>query len=433
MKIKMKKLINAVLLSIPALILSCCTKGVLPTPVEAFGDSFVIDSLKVKILYDDTPGFRYPMIYHSIKAVSHLIEEGNVSGYEYKCEMFNLRTSSWIEYGGLHVPGFKFRTQMSIWNYSNTKPGIKVPYSFLFYADVNSGSKYFTISSSTKLTYFNGGIRPEPNAIQLTGPETINYLPIYSIDGNWIYYVSRNDDNRESINKMDANGNLTEIIETMPEPPLNSGGFTLIDDDKKIAYVLWQSNKFSKIVIEDLQSGNKTEYEIDGYLWDARLVKVPNSNKFLELQDPNSSNPSYPNKLLIADIDTKKVDTLLKDYGGSVVSYSLNPVSNDLYVVVSTNNGTNVLKLNLETNEYSIFIQNVFVQKFAFAPNGIDYALIKKDHNGFYNIFYYNNGNERQVTTYPANVYDFCFSPDGNSISFPCERRNETQIWKIKL
>lgn len=430
----MEKKINTTLLIIFALLFYSCNNGVTPSPVEVVDDVFIIDTLDVKILYDATPGFKYPMIYHSVKSVSQLTEKGNIHGYMYNCDLFDIGYAASYEYMGLQEAGHKFRNQFLFWSYSKLEPGITVPYSYTFTAALEQGSKSYTFNSSTKLIYFNGGIRPESNAIQLTGPENRNYSPIYSIDGNWIYFISKNNFGNDytAFNKMNTSGNLVEAIETLTYPPATSDTFTLIGDSK-IAYVLWQPHQFSKIVIKDLQSGDKTEYEINGYLWDGNLVKVPNLNKFIELQDPNSTNPGYPYKLLIADIDTKKVDTLLKNYDGSIVSYSLNPITNDLYVIVSTNNDTNVLRLNLATNEYSTFLQNIPVQKLIFAPNGIDYALIKKDNNGYSNIFYNKNGTERQITTYPSDVSDFCFSPDGNNIVFSCNRRNELQIWKIKL
>jgi Tol biopolymer transport system component len=174
-------------------------------------------------------------------------------------------------------------------------------------------------------------------------------------------------------------------------------------------------------------------YLVNGNLWGTEPVKIPNTSKFLNLTDPNKA-ADFNYRLVAADIVSQKVDTLLKYFQGSVKEYTLNPRNNHIYVLTESSNSYDVLEYDYVTDQFSIFLSNVnFIENFRFFPNGFDFAYIRKDQNGYYNIFLNIAGIKKQLTKYPGDIHDFSISPNGESIAFSANRRDEIQSWIIRL
>ncbi len=399
-----------------------------PIEPEVVGDVFVIDTLEVNIYYDDTPGFKYPLTKHEFKTVIHLTEKGSLHGYHFKCDAGNYNNAIAIDYFQSFEPGFKFRYNFADWSKTILNVNDEIPFSLTLYASLDGYGKIYDYKSSTRVIYSNLGIKPEVNAKQLTGPENRNYFPQFSKDGNYIYYKSSHE--KESIFRTDINGNSFEDIEVFDGQSMSNGSFQIIDDTQ-LAYVLWKPNVHSKIVIKDLQTMANTEYEVNGYLWGSDLIRIPNTNKFLNFLDPNSID-GHDRILLSADIDTKKVDTLLSDIG-YIKSYSINPETNNLVILILNNNGNSIFEYSFHDQSLSALFVDIDFLEFKFFKNGIDYAFIKKGENWTDNIYVNINGNLRQITTYPGEIHDFDISPDGTKIVFSARRRNEIQSWIIEL
>ncbi len=176
---------------------------------------------------------------------------------------------------------------------------------------------------------------------------------------------------------------------------------------------------------------NDDVYFVNGHLADREPIKIPNTNKFLNLSWEDTV--SYTRQLLAADIITQKVDTLLKYFRGDIKDYTLNPRNKNIYLLTQSND-YNILEYNFVTDQVSIFKGNVgYIENFRFFSNGYDYAFIKRDNNGFKNIFANISGVEKQITSYPGAINDFNISPDDNYITFSANRRDEIQSWIIKL
>jgi len=415
-----KKKTSFFILSLYFFILLSCSKDNITEPVTILGDVFVIDTFNVNITYDETPGFKYPMMKHEIKAVTHLTERGNISGYEYVCELADIDNSASYDFIHLQKSGFKFRHNLTIWGTKMFDPNSVLPYTFTYLADLEKGYKSFTYKTSSKVIYSSTGIAPEENSVQLTGPTYWNYQPQFSKDGNWIYYK-----NSHSIYRTNTSGAGQQDVKILDYPAaVNIGRFNILDNNQ-LAFVLWQRNQYSKIVIVDLQTLTETSYEVHGYLWGTCPIRIPNTNKFLNLLNYNT--------LLTADIETLKVDTLLNIPKGDIMNYSINPVNNNLYVITSKGNSYDVIEYDFETHLETNFLNNAKIYELKFFPNGVDYGYIKKDDNGFENIYLNVNGVERQLTKYPGDVYGFNFSPNGDEIVFYSKRRGEVQSWEIRI
>ena len=272
------KTIILILSSISLLSIGSCSELNVTEPDKIYGEVFVLDTLDVAIIYDETPGFRYPLMKYDIRTVTHLVKKGNIDTYDFKCEPSNISTSSNIEYGTIeHEPGFKFRNRMIFWSQLLLKPNSIIPYTLLYAGSSEGKQIEYTHISSASVYYFNKGTEPEANALQLTGPENRNYSPLFSPNGNWIYIHSIYD--KRSIFKINATGSGYELIEDFSNSKLNDGNFNILDENH-IAYVLWKPYQNSKIVIKDLQTMDNTVYEVQGYLWGSVPIKIPNTNKF---------------------------------------------------------------------------------------------------------------------------------------------------------
>jgi len=419
------KVLYLILTSVFITIMGCKEENIVEPP-KIVGDVFVIDTLNVNITYDDTPGFKYPMMRHDIHSVAHLVKKGNISTYIYNCPEANIDNSSGVDYINRQEPGYKFRYKIQFWNRVMFNPNKNISYSFLYGADLESGSKNYTYNSSTSVIYSDNGIKPEENSKQLTGPDYYNYNPQYSVDGKWIYFQ-----NSGYIFRLNTDGSGYEEIENFNKFNMPHGHFQVIDNSH-LAFVLWKPNNYSKIVIKDLQNMTDAEYEVKGYLWGTIPIRVPNTDKYLNILDFNSTT-NYKRELLVADIKTQKVDTLFKDIKGGIFDYTINPVNHNLCAINIYGNIKNVLEYNFQTNQTKLFLSNIKFDQFKFLPNGVDYGYIMKDEKGFDNIFLNINGIDKQLTTYPGDVYEFSFSPNGNYAVFSSNRRGETQSWSIKL
>jgi WD40 repeat protein len=211
---------------------------------------------------------------------------------------------------------------------------------------------------------------------------------------------------------------------------LDQGAYGIIDNNH-LVYVQ-NGGQLSSIVIKDLGTMNDLVYPVNGNLWGTEPVKIPNTNKFLNFTDPNKA-IDFNYKLVTADIVTQKVDTILKNFYGDVEEYTINPHNNNIYLLTVSNH-YDIIEYNPATEKFSIFLGNVnYIRNLKFFPNNNNYAYIRKDQNGYYNIFLNINGIEKQLTKYPGDVTGFSISPDGNFIAFSANRRDEIQSWVISI
>jgi hypothetical protein len=410
------------------LVIISCEEQITTAPNPVVGDVFIFDTIQVNIRYDATPGFKYPLMNYDIYTVTRLTKDGWVDGYEFKCPQGNIDTWIAIDYFNYPKVGTIFRRRINKWNDFILQPSAKVAYTLIFTATLPGENKEFTFNGNEINKYYTAGIQPEPNSLQLTGPENRNYNPNFSPDGNWIYFQSSH--NQRTIFKTDKHGNSYEKIADFTDSQLDQGAYGILDNNH-LVYVQ-NGGQLSSIVIKDLGTMNDLVYPVNGNLWGTEPVKIPNTNKFLNFTDPNKA-IDFNYKLVTADIVTQKVDTILKNFYGDVEEYTINPHNNNIYLLTVSNH-YDIIEYNPATEKFSIFLGNVnYIRNLKFFPNNNNYAYIRKDQNGYYNIFLNINGIEKQLTKYPGDVTGFSISPDGNFIAFSANRRDEIQSWVISI
>jgi len=404
-----------------------CSENNISEP-EIYGEVFVIDKLDVQIIYDNTPGFKYPLMRHEISTETHLIENGTISAYQYECVNAETKIGVSIDYFKIFDSGYRFNRSMIGWNHNMIDENTVLPYTLLYYADLENSNATYIHESNAKVKYMNEGIRPEDASIQLTGPENRNYYPNFSNDGTWIYYKSSHD--KKSIIRTDKSGsNYQEIIDFSNLPYTSDPGNYVLTNNNKLLYILRHQNEYSNIVLLDLHSMQSEEFNSREYLWGTEPIIIPNTTKILNKQDPNYVDIPR-DRLLIYDYQTQEVDTLLKGIDIYIDDYTVNPITHKIYINTSYEG---IIEYDLKSDEYSTFISSEDFEVFKFFPNGIDYAYIKKDDNNYSNIFVYQNSSEKQLTLYPGDVYGFSISPNGEQIVFSANRRGETQSRLINL
>lgn len=407
---------------------SCYDENIVDSTV-IFDNLYIIDTLDVNITYEDTPGFKYPMMKHYVNTVTRLTEKGSINDYEYNCDQGDVSIFSSYSFLPDDIPNYKFRNEMTVWSSKLIEPNTIVSYTLLYISYLEDGSNYYTHISNVKVNYSNTGIKPENNSIQLTGPNNRNYSPRFSNNGEYIFYQSSHDKN--SIFKTDLNGENYEEIQLF-EDRIGSIGLLEITNNNELVYVIWKPNIYSKIVIIDLDNMQRNEFVVNGFLWGTRPINIPNTKKYLNALDHNSAN-DFKSKLLLADIETQKVDTLLSDTDYQVEYYTLNPVNKKLYLTVHSGDKFDIVIFDYYEKTISNFLTNVEYRDLRFFPNGHDYGYLKYDENRNSQIYLNINGQEKQLTKYPGDIYDFDFSPNGKMIVFGATRRGEVQSWLMKL
>lgn len=383
----------------------------------------IVDTLNVAIVLDETPGFSYPMMRHDIFFVGHLNVPGFIDGYEYQSG--DVGFGVFIDYVAGYLPeaGEKFRMNQRLWSSKLIQAGSQTEYRF------TAQSPYalpLTVDSSKTIETVSDGPRPVPNSQQLTGPENFNSRPVFSKDGQWIYFQGRDRENRVySLTRIHASGGNPEVLIETQE---SIGGFALTEDDTKITYVIRNRNEKSKLVVRDLDSGSQEIIAVDGFIWSADLIPIPDSPQFISLSDPNV----VDDDLILIDAGTGSVETLVSsDVEGTIFHFGHRPGTREISYGVRVNQErTNVILLNLETREKKTFLDLLEGYEFVWAPNGIDYAFTHSTGSGT-NIFVNEAGNEQQVTFYPGADGDPSFSADARSLTFTSSRRGETQIWRV--
>ncbi len=421
-----------------AAILYACVLGMacsreLPTQgpeAQKLGD-IVVDRLDVVMIYDETPGFLYPRMRHEISFTGHLTVGGFIDEYSYQSD--DLGYGLIIDYIPAYFPpaGEKFEHYDKLWSSQLHQPGELRD--FEFGAD-SPHAKRLLVKGSRQIQGSSDGIRPEPNSQQLTGPIGHHRQPVFSQEGRWIF--CRRDENRpdghlQQIVKVPAHGGAPEVIIETTE---NLGGFALTNNDSILTFVVWSPHIKSKLIRHDLTSGAQETITVEGFIWSDDLVWIPDEPLFLTLSDPNSTS-DHSADLVLVDFKRGTVETLvdLPQYE-QVQHFGLHPGTRDLSYGVSVGAyAVNVLLINLDTRQTTTFLNRLEALDFIWAPNGRDYAVIKYLQGEGTSIFINASGVDRRITTYPGSDENPRFSPDGQSLVFSSQRRNESQIWRIAL
>jgi hypothetical protein len=424
----MKKKLTLVL-CFCSLLVACSHE--LPTETSTGGKTtrgkIIVDTLLVTIVYDETPGFLYPMMRHDINFVGHLNVPGFIDGYAYKSD--DVGFALIIDYIRNYYPqaGTKFRYKQRLWSPNLRQPGSRVEYEF---EASSPQATPFSHKDAMLIERKRAGIRPEPNCQQLTGSSAHHNYPVFSQDGHWIY--SRGSDrqnNLNMINRVPAAGGPEEVIVETTE---FLGGFALTDNDTKLTFVIWKPHVKSKLIRLDLLSGVQDTVAITAFIWDAALIPIPGARQFITLSDPNSAG-SYFVDLLLIDIDRKTVETLIDSRtAGEVRHFGYRPGTREIsYGHPVAPYSINVLLLDLDTRETKTFLSHLQAIDFTWAPNGRDFVYSQYLQNHGTNLFLNEAGNTRQITFYPGEDEHPSYSPNARNLAFASRRRNETQIWRL--
>jgi len=408
-----------ILLFLVGLFLSCSEDSAVG-PDNKYGN-LIVDTLEIEVYRDETPGFLYPRMNHHVKFSGHLDTIGQFGGLSFENEYV-----SWGFFqDGHNIPNAKMSINSSKWDWELLELGSEVKSQF----GVAAPGGPYSFESTVEVKLFTGGTRPEENCQQLTGIEnmrTTNSKPIFSKDGQWIYYKSFVSDDSWSIYKVPVNGGVSEVI---IESADDLGSFALVNGDSAIVYsIIDNPDVHSSLKVYNLFSGVERKFEFNGSIW-RDLVPIQGTNIII-----SGFYMGYPNppKLVQINIETGKVDTLIS--AERVEQYSYKPNSNEVSIVYNTTwPQARIVLLNLKTLEEITLLENRPIAELVWAPNGKDYLLSIREKSSVNDIYLYKNGLEKQLTTYPGHESDVSFSPDAQSIVFTGSRRGEAQIWKLDL
>ena len=386
--------------------------------------SIITDTLEISIVLDETPGFAYPMMRHSVKFVGFMNVPGVISHYSYRSE--GVERSVVYDYFSDPPPaGTRFKDEFLLWDTELLAVGTPVAYAFGAYG---SGGIHLERREALDVESFTDGPRPAASSMQLTGPARRNFQPAFSGDGQWIYY--RGYDRNESIysiHRVSVDGSVHEPILESTE---SIGGITLIDDEV-LVFARWQPQQPSLLVELNLVTRETTETVLGGSLWDSPLVPIPGTTQLIGLLDPNTTD----NDLALVDMETGAVETLVpeQDVGG-IFNYDYRPGTSQVsFVARGLNDDITVFLLDLNTRQWTPYINDFEGYQLMWKSNGEDFAYVRFNESFEQNIFLREGGIDRQLTIYPGDETDIAMSPDGAMIAYTARRRAETQVWRLDL
>jgi len=373
----------------------------------------IVDTLEISVLRDETPGFLYPRMQHYVKFRGRFDTIGQFGGYSFN----DGYVYQAVAIDGDPVPNATFRMDGSYWHEELLEPGTVVQYTLGIAAD---GGPY-VFESNTTVKLYTDGPQPEANSRQITGIENMksaHSLPVFSRDGQWIYYL-QSFQSTSSIFRIPKEEGTAELIIGPVETISN---FTLTNNDSTIVYVVHNDVPTeAEINVYGLFSHSGKKLIPDGIIF-GKPVPIPATNKVICFWYPENSSKAK-GILSLIDFKTGARDSLIDADGISY--YTLRPGSKEIYFIKSKGWPLNdIYVLNPENGEINLFKEDYTGNIITWAPNGRDYAL---EVDG--KIYLYQSGVEHQLTTYPGQVQEIAFAPDGNSIAFATWRRGEKQIW----
>jgi hypothetical protein len=239
----------------------------------------VIGKLDVNIIYDDTPGFLYPMMRHEIDFVGYLDVRGFIDYYSYQSGQVGSAVILDFFGGYCPPPGETFTYKNTLWGPDLFQPGTSVNYQF----EANAPqARPLTVRGAKIVERRSNSPRPESNSQQLTGTTNSNDSPLFSQDGIWIYFRGYDRrSNRCTISRLPVSVSSTPEVIIDTADPL--GGFALTDNDKKLAVVLHKPYEQPKLVQYDLTTGAGDTTVIPGFSGGSILVSIPGTQQFLSL------------------------------------------------------------------------------------------------------------------------------------------------------
>ena len=387
----------------------------------------LVDTLTITVVRDETPGFLYPLMRHDIHFVGRLDVPGYIDQYVYRSQDAGFGV---IQEVARPLPvGTIFRFGSTEWSHDLLESGNSVDFEFSAHSPVATS---LVRASQAQVKTVTNGPRPARNSEQLTGPKRSNGRPVFSRDGQWIYFQGWDSDNRmTSFNRIPTRGGEPE---TLLERAGRLGGFALTHGDSVLTYVLSQGDRESQLVEHHLTTGAETIISIDGYIWDAALLLIPGTRYFISLADPNV----VEEDLMLIDAEAGTVEILLSQaQDGHILHYDLRPGTREISVVLGrAPRQSDVILLDLDTRERRTFLQGFSGYELKWAPNGEDFAAtVVTKQGGAYeqNISFYQAGTQQQLTIYPGDEEHVTFSPDGQSLAYTAHRRSEHQIWRLDL
>lgn len=413
---------------------SCKEDPVSPTYTPVFSnDLFTVDTLQITVGYDDTPGFLSPTMYHDIYVVTRLSKSALVNGYTYQSGS----TVLGMIFSGSDSPeNFVHRLKRRVWSRDILIPGTAFNYVLTISASFEEGSSSITLNGNGLVTHAVGMPQTESGAQQLTEDTLWSHSPCYSSDGKWIYYLKTGfGSDKTAIYRIPSIGGAEEKIFER-----NSFlSFSLMYSDSVLLVLTDEMSQKSKLIFVNLYSHAIDSTNTNGYLWHTPLYCIPSKNSLLTSTDPNV-NAELKSSLVLVNIATGAVDTLYRANGETLPTsnYSVRPGTNHISFTSTNDYKTMTVHLyDMLTKSESIFSTHIIGHAFFWAPNGTDYASIRRlEERDIFgepidNIYFNRTGIDRRVTTYPGTDWSMAFSPTEQYIAMSSIRRNDYQVWRI--
>jgi hypothetical protein len=393
----------------------------------------MVDRFTVTVCIDTTEGFSHERIFHKIEFAAHLTDDGIISDYFYNS--LDVQYGITVDYLGRVPEGTVFEHVKIEWTSATVEAGTAIPFTFTAHAGVGENNRVsaFTFDSTITVTKGKYASGPAAASVQLTDQPFSCGRPVYSHNGQWIFYCAYNQESRmNSIRRITPDGlNDSEVLgEEMLGSAITSA--VLTDDDAKVACIVSGSGGYSRMIFYDLHSSSIEEVQLDEYIWDSKLIKIPGEQKYICRSDPNR-NDWESNIVIINAGDGTVEPVILQSTAGYIGDYDYRETCGEIsYSAPIETEPAGPVTIDyiyrLATGERRSFLIGMGRDNIVWGPDDGAFTFIRDGH-----VWYRKIGLERQLTFYPGEDRDHCFSPDTTAIVFSSSRRGECQIWKVAL
>ncbi len=411
------------------------------TPVDSGGAILLLDTLSVRIVRDETPGFPYPRMYHELRTVARLSRPGFIITYIYRAEGMEMEIS--VDGARADITTASRRLAQR-WSGTLLSVGQAVPVYVQLDADLSGGGNTsLSTTGAAVVEQQSNGPEPERGSLQLTGPGGEAKFPLYSTDGQRIFFIRWGDitPGRTQICAVNAWGGSPQILLDFYRNLDWLGWFTLADRDSTLVTSVHLPNQPAKLVSWHLASGLADTVSTGVYLH-GHLADVPGTHFIVALSSGNASGTGEA-QLVLIDRTTGSADTLA---GGLAVwsspSYGVMPGTRTVFYNVREKSGEPfqaIYVVHIGTRQQALLMDHVSGLAFYPAHDGNSYAALVPGYTqagtSTYDYFMVRNGATSLITTYlePEWPTGLSFSPDDRSVAIAVSRRGDPQIWKIPL
>ncbi len=407
-----------------------------PTPSVPESDEIIVDNLSVRVSYDNTPGFLYPMLRHDVDFTGHRTTPGYIDFFEYSSE--GVKSQILVEYRGDGAPaGTAFDFRNTYWSDKITPAGGRVSYSFKAGSMAADEFDDPVIRTGEVLVQADSnGERPVSNSLQLAGAADSGFLIAgISTDGSLVYFLKNTAQQGWIITSVPAMGG--------DEQSIAAAGGRIISaafDAENSRLVLTSDDLDDALLLYSLNTGVWDTLRVASSFKTRQLVALSIPGKVAVLHESGGESPLL--RAAVIDLASGALTPVISVSlpVGNVVWMSSVPGTAELALAID--GSSSIMAIDYTTNAVRRLYDGFSGAGFqVLSQDGRLVRLRQRDPDEntgpfwqtHWNLFVENGGTGEWLTTYPGMDELPLVSQDGRFLIFIAKRRGHSGIWRLTV